>query len=489
MAEESIKENINNKALKAGSWYIISNLILKGIAVITTPIFTRLLTPSEFGIVNTYISWMGILTVVGTLDLYASIQLARHHFEESQIDAFISSILSLSSSFLIGIYIIVKLLGTTAISFIEIPAKLIDIMFLEVLFANAFTMLQAKHRAFFRYKKFVLLTGIIAVLSPVLSIILVSLQDSELYYWKIVGNAVPMVVISAFIFVLILRQGKCIYKKEYWKYALVFSLPLIPHHLSGNLLNSFDRIMINKYAGPADTGLYSLAYSYSLFLSIVWSSMNRAWAPWFYGKMKEDNIADIRKYVKPYIAIFSIVYAIMLLVGPEALKFFGPEEYWESKWVVPPVLSGLFMQFIYSLYVNIEFYRKKTKYIAIGTLTAAVVNIVLNYLLIPVYGYIIAAYTTLVGFFILFIMHYFISKKWESRDLFDNKFVFIGTASIMAVTALAIFIYDSFLLRYGLLTGILLAIVLSYRRQIILLYRNIKGRKKGPEKFDNGNLL
>lgn len=459
-------EKTNKLAIKAGSWYIVSNFLLKGIAIITTPIFTRLLSPGDFGITNTYTSWLGIATIIATLDIYSCVQIARHDYSDEEIDSFLSSILTISTAAVILLYILIKLLGSIAIDFIGLPSGLVDIMFLEVLFTNAFTIMQTKHKAYFKYKQFVIFSALIAVLSPLFAIILINLQDSELYYGKIIGNAIPRLIISFFIFIYIIKKGKSFIDFRYWKYALLISVPLIPHHLAGNILNHFDKVMINKYVGSADTGLYSLGYSYALILSVAWTSFNQAWVPWFYSKMKEENIADIKKYVKPYTILFTMIFIFMIVIGPEAIKVFGPEEYWDSKWVIPPVLLGIFFQFNYSLFVNIEFYMKKTQFIAIGTIFAAALNVLLNYLFIPRFGYISAAYTTLAGYLLLFVLHYLISKKWVNEDIYNKQFIFSWIILVCIITGLILSFYENLIIRYLIAVVLYVSLFAKYRNYL-----------------------
>lgn len=464
----------NKVALKAGSWYVISNILIKGVTILSTPIITRLMSPTEFGISNTYTSLLGIFTIIGTLDIYSSVQIARYDFPDEEMDAFLSSILTVSSLSVALLYIIIKLLGDTAVNLMGIPSFLIDFMFLNILLANAFTILQTNHRAYMRYKEFVFLSVIVAIASPILSILFVSMQSSDRYIGRIVGNALPKMLISFFIYIHIMKNGKTFFNKEYWKYALTISIPLIPHHLSTSLLSQFDRIQINQLSGATEVGLYSLAYSYSAILSVIWTSFNQAWTPWFYGEMKAENYDNIKQTVKPYTIVFSVVFLGMLVAGPEAIRFFGPEEYRDGLWVIPPVLLGLFFQFMYSLYVNIEFYLKKTQYIAFGSIGAALLNIGLNWLFIPIIGYISAAYTTLLGYIFLFIMHYTIATRWIQKDVIGKKFVFTWIVLISLTTALFTFLYNYFILRYVVFFLMAAGVVIIYRKRIIELIQKIR---------------
>ena len=473
-----MSQSTNRAALRAGTWYIIGNFALKSIALITTPIFTRLLTPNDFGITQTYTSWMGIITIIGTLDIYSCIQIARHDYKDSEVDRFVSSVLTLSTLSLSFVYLLINVFRGVMEPILGIPWILVDLLFVEVLFTNAFTLMQTKLKSFLRYKAFLFFSLLIAVASPLLAIVLISGQTSDLYFWRILGFALPKIGISAFIFIYILSKGKTFYNKSYWKYALWISVPLIPHHLAGNILNHFDKIQINSIIGSAEAGIYSLGYNIALILSTAWQSFNGAWVPWFFGKMKNDEVDDIRRFVKPYLVAFTLIFFFFLSIGPEAIRILGPEAYWGGAQVVPPVLLGIYAQFLYSLYVNIEFYYKKTGYIAFGTIFAAVLNIVLNAIFIPIFGYVAAAYTTLVGYLSLMAIHVYVSSQWEKRDLFDLRFILSWSLFVFVASFAIAMLYDAPIWRFTLVTVIFVIGVVTYRQKMLNLLKSLR-RKKG----------
>src|SRR5699024_3749906 len=150
----------------------------------------------------------------------------------------------------------------------------------------------------------------------------------------------------------------------YWSYSLNISIPMIAHTVSGLLLSQADRIFINAIQGPIQVAIYSLAYSYSAILATIWTSLSQTWSPWFYSKMKVFEYSEIKSVVKLYPYIFSILFIGMGAIAPEVLRLFGPEEYQNGVWVIPPVLLGMYFQFAYSLFVNIEIYHRKTKYVS-----------------------------------------------------------------------------------------------------------------------------
>lgn len=445
-------------ALMAGLWYLISNFLLKGLSFITTPLFTRMLSTNDFGITSTYNSYVGMFMVISTLDLYSCVQISKQDFSEEN-NKFVSSVLFLSSSAVAGTYVVVNGICLLWGNIFRIPEVLIDVMFLNIMFSNAFNIMQTHHRADFKYKQVTILSILSSVCSTLLSLLFVYHMQSDRYLGRAAGELISIMIIGLYAMIYVMYKGRCCYKKQYWRYALKVSVPLIPHHLSGNILSYFDQIMINRYCGATDVAFYSLAYNCGLILQVLWSSLNGAWSPWFFDRMKENNIVSIKKYVRPYLLGFSILVLGVIACTPEIIFVLGPKEYRQSIWVVPPVAIGVFFQFVYSLYVNIEFYYKKTTRIATGTMLSALINVVLNVLLIPVVGYIAAAYTTLAGYFFLFLFHYNISKKLEKRDIYDKRYI-IGTV-LFTVLAGCIFaiLYKFSMIRY-LIAILLIAILL-----------------------------
>lgn len=465
----------NSQALKAGVWYLICNFLLKGISFITTPIFTRLLTAEDYGITATFSSYQSIFTIIATLDLYSCIQISKQDFGNDN-DKFVSSVLTLSSLTVFIVYAAVRGIKIFIPSFLDMSATMIDIMFVGILFSNAFTLMQTQHRAYFRYKQVTFFTILSTVLSVVLGMVFVMQMSDNKYMGRIVGNLLPSMAVSLFAMISIYSKGRCLFKREYWKYALVISVPLIPHHLSGNILSNFDRIMINSMCGSSQAGIYSLAYNVGAVVQLIWSSFNSAWCPWFYEQMGIDKIEPIRKAVKPYAIIFSALVFMVIALAPEIIMILGPEEYWDAKWVIPPLALGIFLQFLYSLYVNIEFFYKKTSRIAVGTVIAALLNIALNYIFIPIFGYIVAAYTTLVGYAVMFAFHYVQAKKIEKRDLYDVRFIICLITVVFIICTIVAGLYNTTIVRY-IITGLLAIIVcIANRKYINMIIKRRFGR-------------
>lgn len=464
-----MSDSNNHIVAKAGVWYTVCNFLFKGMAFITTPIFTRLLTKDELGTFSNFSSWITILSVLTSFDLAQSVIRSKLEHEDD-MDSYIWSILSFSSIWTILVYLVVCLFPEFFTNLFQVDMKYIHMMFIYMLVSPAYTMLITKHRAFYRYKMFVALTGIMTVSGTLLSLLMVILMDDK-FAGRTLGYYLPYIVISAVIYVILVARGKKI-KTEYWKYACVICLPLVPHTLSLYLLSSSDKIIITNMCGAEYTAVYSVAYSAYHIVTILFDSMNKAWAPWLLESMHLKKYYEIVKTSKIYISVFAVLIVGVLLVIPEIILILGGKQYLGAVYCLPPLITSCVFQFIYTMYVNIEFYEKKTFGVSVATMIATGVNIVLNLIFIPMdaeYSYVIAAYTTLVGYVVLFILHYFIVKRMKMDFVYDIKFIICVLGGILVFSLFMNFFYSLTIARYiiVLIYGIVVLMIgYKHRKQI-----------------------
>lgn len=418
------------KPLKAGIWYTISNFLVKGMTFLTMPIFTRFMESDEIGSFSNIQSWFNILAIITTMELYSSVSLAQFDYKD-EMDEYISSNLVFGSVITTIFYGIILIFSDFFQMLFDMDLQTINLLFIYLLVYPAVQMFQIYNQIKYEYIPTIIVSFGSSLLSTIVSLT-AAIFCSNALKGRIYGNYIPLIICSAIVYVYLLKKGKKISKK-YWKYSLKISFPLIWHLLAANILNSSDRIMINKYIGSAENALYTVSYSCAMLVALLWSSMNSAWSPWAYQKMDKKEYGELKQKSKAYTLFFICAVSAFMLVSPEILYIMGGKSYMESIYVIPPVMVGYVFQFIYSLYVNIEFYFKKQKNIAVGTIVAAIVNILLNMIFIPKFGYIAAAYTTMIGYAFLFLIHFIIVKNMGKSYWYDTKFMLciIGSSVIL----------------------------------------------------------
>lgn len=414
----------NKKAFKSAIWYTVGDIIVKGLGFLTTPLFTRILTTSDYGEYSNFVSWISILMPLITIDLTASVSRAHFDFPEDMDNFVLSSVLF--SNLATVIFAVFSIFSIDYLeSWLLIDRKYIFAMFIYFLLEPAYSYLQGYFRMLFRYKTFTEIALASAALRTGMALLFTVLFEDKLFAC-IIGYTVPVSVMYGIIYIYIVIKAQKV-KMKYWRYAAKISLPLIPHTLSGNLLSSFDRVAIRKLCNAESLAYYSLAYNVAMIVSLVRAAVDKAWTPWLYENLHEKKYSQIKKVSCVYIIIFETLICGLMLLGPEFVLIFGGKLYTEAKYVIPPIMVGLIFQFLYTFYVGIELFSKKTPIISIGTLSAVGINIITNIMFIPRFGYIAAAYTTLFSYLALLVIHFcFARKMMDLSEVYDNRLIFIS---------------------------------------------------------------
>lgn len=461
----------DRKALKSGIWYTASNFLIRSIGFITTPIFTRILTKAEFGAFNNYSSWLSIITIFVTLNLESTLISARYDFKDS-FDEYILSVLSLSTLSVAVWFIFANVFSDRITSFLGLDISYINAMLLYLVFLPAVNLFQARERYYFEYKKTVITSLILSIGTALISVLLVQNMNNRLT-GRIIGSVIPTVLLGAAFYLFFINKGKRI-RIDYWKYAFPVCLPYIPHLLSMTLLNSTDRVMIDKWCGSEATALYSLAYNCGAIVTLLLTSMNSAFAPWLGEKIAENRTDEIRKFTKVYISAFVFLAIGIMLVSPEVLWILGGESYMEAIYVMTPVSMGCICQFLYTLFVNVEQFKKKTLGMAFASAIAAVVNLTLNFIFIPRIGYLAAAYTTLVGYICLLMIHMCLVYRIKLNYVYSYRFVWGAVVVGLCAMILITLTYSMPVLRYiaiGVYCLLLSLLFFKFRNQILKVVR------------------
>ncbi|MGH4120716.1 oligosaccharide flippase family protein [Clostridium sp.] len=460
-----LKKLYKSRLVKSGIWFTIGTFCIQGINFLTVPILTRLLTPSDFGMVGIYTIYVTILTSIISLGLESAVSTGKFDFKED-FDGFLSSILFLSTIPLFLGVMIALIFKQFIAARLGINPGLINLLVFQSFFTFVLHFATTKYSVQYKYKKFLIISITSTILNVLLSIAWIQSLSVDKYYGRIYGSAAIAIVYGVILYAIFIIKGKKFINLKYWKYALGISVPLVFHILSQIILTSADTIMISKMIGKSAAGIYNFSYKIGMILNIVWAASNKAWVPWFFGKMKEENYEDITKKVRYYIILFSLISFMLIFISPEVSSLMGTKAYLEGIQMVPIIMIGYYFVFLYSIPVNLEFYTKNTKYIALGTVMAAGANIGLNYILIPKFGYTAAAWTTVVSYFLLFLYHYIIALKVSDLRIFNIVDFIYGILFIAATSVIFYFTRDIWIVRYTIIILLVIVGVFVFKKKI-----------------------
>ncbi|MDU6115966.1 MAG: oligosaccharide flippase family protein [Paeniclostridium sordellii] len=445
-----------NGLLKSSMIYTICAFLIKGINFITFPIFSRMLTPTDYGVTSVFSTWVGFVIVFGSIQLNSCIPTAKAKFEKNKYEELIITILSFVTILFCMLILISILLKNTLSKMIGLSGNLIILMTIQSFFSFISTLYNTILIQDSKDKKYLVISLLSTILNVLLSIILVMLMKENEYIGKILGTFISTILIGLIMYFKISR-GKFFINKNLLKFAIKISLPIVPHILSHQVLTSSDRIMLNSFIGSKSVGIYGFAYNIGMIIQIIWGAINNAWIPWYFKNMEENNEEKIKKASINYIMGFTAITILLIFITPELGKILAPKDYWIGINVVPLVAFSYFFVFLYSFPVNIQFYKEKTKYIPIGTVLAAIVNILLNYIFIPKYGILAATISTLISYILLFVFHMLTVKYLLKYQDINTKYYLISIVAVLIFILLFYLTIANLVYRY-----LILVLVIAY---------------------------
>ena len=468
-------------AAKATLWFMVCTIIQKSIALITTPIFTRLMSPAQYGQFSVYNSWLQIFTIIATLRLnYAVFNKGMSKYKEDR-DGYTSTMQSITFMIAGGMLVIYLIFHKQINALTELPTFIMVALFVELLVTPAIDFWTIRKRYEYLYKPVVFRTIIMAVLNSGIGVIAVLLSE-EKGYARIITCILVNFCFGICLFVYNRKKGKVWFKKEYAIFALKFNLPLLLHYISQYIMDQFDRIMIQKMVSVAAAGVYSVAYNAGLLMKIVTQSIINAIVPWQYDKLEKKKFKELDDVL---FLIYILVAGVALLFSafaPEIMRILADEKYYEAVYVIPPVAIGLVFVFMYTAFANVEFYYDQNKFTMYISMIGALLNVGLNYVGIKLYGYMAAAYTTLFCYVIFALGHYIymtisVKKLLKIERVFETKRLVILSFAILVLGITVMLFYNNMIIRYVM---ILLILMVAYMKRNVITNTlgDIKKNKK-----------
>lgn len=468
-------------AVRTSVWFTICNFLQRGTALITVPIFTRLLTTKEYGICNIYFAWFEIFLLFTSLKIpYEGLNNGLIRYEEDK-DGYTSSIMGLimvMTAIVAGVY---ALFHNWIDQITGLPSFIMVLMLIELMFNSPLMLWINRERFDFRYRWPVVVTLATTILNPTIAVIAV-LNTEYRAEARIISLALIQTFFGLILALVLFCRGKTFFKKDYWKFALQFNLPLIFYYLSQSVLNESDRIMINFFEGSDKAAIYSVAYAAATIMLLLVTAINGSFNPWMYKKLK---LGDFRE-IKYTVSILSLLVAgatlAMSAFAPDLIRIVATEDYSQAIWIIPPVSASVFFVFMYMMFANVEMYYDENRGILVISIICSAANLVLNAIFIPIFGYMAAGWTTLVCYILLTLLHYVLMKKACKKNqikeaIFPEKVLIIIGLFVVILSFAALVMYQLDYFRYIIL--ILEAVILFLLRN--KLFYALRQMRKGKE--------
>lgn len=403
--------------LKNSAVYLISNIFNAAIPFLLLPILTRYLTPDEYGLIAMFqVLVGGLAAFIGMNTVGAA---ARHYYEPKAlrniIDYNVACFYILFISLIVTL-ILVFLFESQISLMLSIPK---DWLYLAIFF-SFFSFVVNFRLSQWQVRKEAMKYGVLQVgqsfFNVILTLIFIVILDMSAK-GRVDAQVLATSMFSFFSIILLFKDRLLIFKLpdvKCIKSAVNFGFPLMPHIFGAFLLTSVDRVIIKNQLGLSSSGVYLLAVQFSLVLSIVFDSINKAYVPWLYESLtKNDDVLKL-KIVKNTYLYFSFLLIMVFLsfyISPPILNFIVGNGYEQASEIIAWLLLGQVFGGMYLMVTNYIFYSKETKLLSLITIVTGLLNIILLYWLIPIYNLSGAAYSYCISMMLRFLFVWFLANK------------------------------------------------------------------------------
>lgn len=389
--------------------YFTANIATKALALISLPILTAILTPSEYGTYQVFLSYTGILGILLTLNFNGSV--ARYYYDKTDdFGQFLSTSL-LGSLLILGIFICLAVVNIEyVVSIVQLPRELVfllTVFLVTNVFYSTFSHVNIAQSNSARLSRLNVFKSYLAFLAG-LSMVL--MMEEEKYRGLVYAEIITGLVVAVYCFISLSTFFKISLRLSHVKYVLGYSVPLIPYILSGVVLGQIDRIMINNYFGANEVGLYSIAFNIGALLTMVVAALNTAFTPKWFELKNSGNKHKVDKLEANIHVIVLFCGAGLVLFSDELFLVLINDAFHVSMHIVPVIVLAYVFESVFKAYGRVIGHTKKMIYMSLIGIFGALINVLLNYVYIPVYGYEAGAITTLVAFIVMLLTSVYIAK-------------------------------------------------------------------------------
>ena len=471
-----------------GFFYGITSSLHGLLSFLLLPLLTAYYTTEEFGIYSIIILTSSIL---GTIFYFgASSALGRFYFDKKSLDhvnAVISATLFIIS---IGafIYILIATIFGNYISILLFDTDLYGFAVTLGFSGSAFGFLQHLMTLILRYEKklkFFMIVMIGTLLINLITTYFLLINDYGVLS-PLFGIVVSMSLGFSLICVYRFKSLIFILKKDYVLKILHFGVQISITSLLFYVLDFSDRFIMNELLTLSDVGIYSLGYKIGSLINIILIlPFSYVWAPL---RMEYVNNSNNKEFTSKVFSYFSLIGFILILFvvlfGKEIISFFITNGEYDNAIIIIPIIMLSILIYGFQNILDLGIYlEKKIYYYMLISISVIIINVVLNYIFLPKYGYIAAAYTTLVSYLISSLLIFLISIRFYKIELewkrvlvplfllciiyYAFNYIFIKTLLIGIVS----FLLSIFLLAIYWLNKNEKVIIINFFKQLIKVNR------------------
>ncbi len=396
--------------------YGIAGVLKKGVGFFMIPIYTYYLLPSDYGLLELLDLTLNITGMLVGVRLGAAVIRFYHKYEtvDDRNEVFVTALATVSLVTIAALALLIPNASSIAshVTGDAANGKAFIIMFICLALQNVYLI---GENWFLAEKKSVLystlstITLVVTLSLNILFLVVYHLGVYGILYSMLIAKFLNFIIVG----VLTLRNIKLRFSLRKLKEMLVYAMPLIPVSLGLFSMHFSDRFFIQRYVDMNEVGIYSLGYKFGMIISVlVAAPIFRIWNTQRFEIAKQSNAASVYARVFTWFVVALLVPALGIsLFIDEAIYFMADNLYQGAAVIVPLIVISYVAYGISNFFTLGNMITGNTKVIALVQVSVAAINILLNIFLIPRFGIMGAAVSTLVSFACLALMNFLSSQR------------------------------------------------------------------------------
>lgn len=436
---DKIKELTKDTAI-----YGISTIIGRFLGFLLIPFYTNVFATGEFGIqanVYAYIAFINILFIYGMDAAYMKFASTAAASEKKKIFSTAYYLLS-STTIIFGLLLYILRIPLSSLmaipeNYLKLFYYLIFIVALDTIAIVPFAKLRLERKAA-QYTVIKFINIIINLALNFYLILKMKMGIEAIFISNLAASLFSFLALQPETF----KSLSLVFDKEIMKKIIVFGIPYLPGALAATVVNVVDRPVVLAMTNESTLGIYQANYKLGIFMMLFVTMFQYAWQPFFLNNAKEKNAKEIfSKILTLFLLVTSVIWIVLTLFIDDLARI----EFWHGKTIIGakylsglPIVPIILLAYLFNgLYYNFQagiYIEEKTKYFPYVTGAGALINVVVNILLIPVFGIMGAAFATLAAYMVMAAGLYFFSQKFYPINYeYGKVFKILATMTITCI--------------------------------------------------------
>src|SRR5450755_32602 len=406
-----------HKFIKSSGIYAISAAAPPLISLVLAPLLTHHISPTDYGILTLLNLCISLAAGISQLGLPSAFFRAYGYDYESSDDR--RDVIATATTLLCGVSFLVALgiiflssslaqllLGRSMLGNLVTMAGIV--LLLQNLTVPGFAWLRAENRAI-SYSLLSIGNLLVTLLGNIFLVLVLHLGIAG----SLIASGCGYASIGIYMLPMLLLRGGVKIRIDIAQNLLSFGLPLVLNFVSYWILQLSDRYLLSIFASFTQTAIYSIAYTMGSVISVlIMTPFTLAWPTAMFAIAKREDAAQVFKIVFRWLGLFMLFSSFCLsLAGKYLINRLFPVTYHSGAFIIPIVSVSIVFFGIYYVFMVGANIKRKTWLTAVFTTIAALVNVGLNLILIPRYGMMGAALSTLLAYIVLALVAYAVNQK------------------------------------------------------------------------------